>query len=131
MLIGCPHVIAGCLSSGVDKQSYAYKIRRQQFTLEDSRSLEEVVHDMTCCRWVFILSWCTVCYRKGRTGATFMKIAQTGRCPQEAGLSLSDDRMAAPPWTISLYGDTSIISGNIQNYCQPDALLTLQEYLEV
>lgn len=46
----------------------------------------------------FIPSFCTACYRKGRTGAAFMKIAKSGR---------------------------------IQDFCQPNALLSLQEYMEV
>ena len=45
----------------------------------------------------FVPSWCTACYRKGRTGEAFMKIAK---------------------------------SGNIHNFCHPNSLLTLQEYLD-
>jgi hypothetical protein len=45
----------------------------------------------------FVPSWCTACYRKGRTGESFMKIAK---------------------------------AGNIHNFCHPNSLLTLQEFLD-
>ena len=45
----------------------------------------------------YIPSYCTACYREGRTGDRFMRLAKTGQ---------------------------------IANVCQPNAMLTLQEYLE-
>jgi 2-iminoacetate synthase len=45
----------------------------------------------------FIPSFCTACYREGRTGDRFMKLVK---------------------------------SGQIANCCQPNALMTLKEYLE-
>ena len=66
-----------------------------QFTTTDRRKLDEVT------QWLislgYIPSFCTACYREGRTGDRFMKLAK---------------------------------SGNISNCCQPNALITLQEYLE-
>ncbi len=66
-----------------------------QFNVSDRRSLDEVV------RWLmeldYIPSFCTACYREGRTGDRFMSLCK---------------------------------SGQIQNCCLPNALLTLQEYLE-
>lgn len=66
-----------------------------QFDVSDRRSLDEVV------RWLMELdhipSFCTACYREGRTGDRFMSLCK---------------------------------SGQIQNCCLPNALLTLQEYLE-
>lgn len=66
-----------------------------QFDVSDSRSLDEVVN------WLldlgFIPSFCTACYREGRTGDRFMKLVK---------------------------------SGQIANCCQPNALMTLKEYLE-
>jgi 2-iminoacetate synthase len=66
-----------------------------QFTLEDTRTLDEIVRDV--CDSGFIPSFCTACYREGRTGDRFMQLAKTGR---------------------------------IGAICQPNALLTLQEYAE-
>ena len=65
-----------------------------QFEVSDTRSLDEVVH------WLLglgmIPSFCTACYREGRTGDRFMKLVK---------------------------------SGQIANCCQPNALMTLKEYL--
>lgn len=67
----------------------------QQFDVSDERSLDEVVN------WLmgmgYIPSFCTACYREGRTGDRFMSLCKAGK---------------------------------IQNCCQPNALLTLKEYLE-
>jgi 2-iminoacetate synthase len=66
----------------------------EQFDVSDQRSLDEVV------RWLmdmgYIPSFCTACYREGRTGDRFMKLLK---------------------------------SGQIHNCCQPNALMTLKEYL--
>eukprot|EP00034_Subulatomonas_tetraspora_P001550 GABW01001873.1.p1 GENE.GABW01001873.1~~GABW01001873.1.p1 ORF type:complete len:124 (-),score=49.66 GABW01001873.1:3-374(-) len=64
-----------------------------QFSLEDERGLDEIVADLMDAG--FVPSWCTACYRCGRTGAEFMEIAR---------------------------------KGEIHNYCQPNALLTLKEF---
>lgn len=66
-----------------------------QFDISDRRSLDEVV------AWLleskYIPSFCTACYREGRTGDRFMQLVK---------------------------------SGQIANCCQPNALMTLKEYLE-
>lgn len=66
-----------------------------QFDVSDHRSLEEVVY------WLLELghipSFCTACYREGRTGDRFMSLLK---------------------------------SGQIINCCHPNALLTLEEYLQ-
>ncbi|GMW00906.1 MAG: [FeFe] hydrogenase H-cluster radical SAM maturase HydG [Candidatus Hydrogenedentota bacterium] len=47
-----------------------------QFSLGDHRSLDEVVRDVV--QLGFIPSFCTACYRLGRTGADFMDLAKPG-----------------------------------------------------
>ncbi len=47
-----------------------------QFSLGDHRSLDEVVRDLA--EMGFIPSFCTSCYRMGRTGADFMDLAKPG-----------------------------------------------------
>lgn len=68
--------------------------KSEQFDVSDTRTLDEVV------RWLmemdYIPSFCTACYREGRTGDRFMSLCK---------------------------------SGQIQNYCHPNALMTLKEYL--
>ena len=68
--------------------------KSEQFDVIDTRTLDEVV------RWPmemdYIPSFCTACYREGRTGDRFMSLCK---------------------------------SGQIQNCCHPNALMTLKEYL--
>jgi len=65
-----------------------------QFSLGDHRPLDEVIKDVMSMG--YIPSFCTGCYRKGRTGEDFMDLAKPGL---------------------------------IKLHCQPNALLTLKEYL--
>ncbi len=66
----------------------------RQFEVSDTRPLDEVMN------WLlslgYIPSFCTACYREGRTGDRFMKLVK---------------------------------SGNIACCCQPNAMMTLKEYL--
>ncbi|WP_027721161.1 [FeFe] hydrogenase H-cluster radical SAM maturase HydG [Maridesulfovibrio zosterae] len=48
----------------------------QQFCVGDSRSLDEVIKEIV--QHGYIPSWCTACYREGRTGEEFMKLAKNG-----------------------------------------------------
>lgn len=67
----------------------------EQFEVSDTRSLDEVI------KWLmelgYLPSFCTSCYRMGRTGDDFMKICKEKK---------------------------------IHNFCHPNALTTLKEYLE-
>ena len=66
----------------------------EQFDVSDQRTLDEVIS------WLmdlgYIPSFCTACYREGRTGDRFMELCK---------------------------------SGQIQNCCHPNALMTLAEFL--
>ena len=68
--------------------------KSEQFDVSDTRTLDEIV------KWLMELgyfpSFCTACYREGRTGDRFMSLCK---------------------------------SGQIQNCCHPNALMTLKEYL--
>ncbi len=48
----------------------------QQFPLEDNRTVKEVINDIL--QKGFFPSFCTACYRTGRTGKDFMELAKTG-----------------------------------------------------
>lgn len=48
----------------------------EQFQLGDHRSLDEVVEDV--CNLGYLPSFCTACYRSGRTGDRFMELAKSG-----------------------------------------------------
>ncbi|MEK7218868.1 MAG: [FeFe] hydrogenase H-cluster radical SAM maturase HydG, partial [Patescibacteria group bacterium] len=48
----------------------------EQFTIADHRSLDDVV--LGTLRQGLLPSFCTACYRQGRTGEVFMKLAKPG-----------------------------------------------------
>ncbi|MCC6485106.1 MAG: [FeFe] hydrogenase H-cluster radical SAM maturase HydG [Armatimonadetes bacterium] len=63
-----------------------------QFSLQDQRPLREMVH--TFVRGDYIPSFCTACYRSGRTGDRFMQLAKSGKihdiCQPNALASLKE-----------------------------------------
>ncbi len=67
----------------------------EQFDVSDTRTLDEVVNWLM--KLGYIPSFCTACYREGRTGDRFMSLLK---------------------------------SGQIANCCHPNALMTLNEYLQ-
>ncbi len=96
--VGISQVSAGSCT-GVGGYAHTHKLGFEdvvpQFQPEDHRSPIEVLKDLL--KDGYIPSYCTACYREGRTGDRFMRLAK---------------------------------SGQIANVCQPNALLTLQEYIE-
>ncbi len=71
------------------------ELNKEQFHIGDTRNMDEILCELL--RNDYIPSFCTSCYRSGRTGEQFMEFA---------------------------------IPGFIEKFCTPNALLTLQEYLE-
>ena len=55
----------------------------EQFCLGDHRPLDEVIRDVAALG--FIPSFCTACYRLGRTGADFMDLAKPGEIKAHCG----------------------------------------------
>ena len=75
--IGVSQISAGSRTySGAYKDMIENKPDMQQFTLGDTRSLDETIRDIL--KQGFLPSFCTSCYRKGRTGHTFMEYAKPG-----------------------------------------------------
>ena len=70
-------------------------LNHEQFEINDDRTLNEVIEELV--GHDYIPSFCTACYRLGRTGEHFMEFS---------------------------------VPGLIKRYCQPNAMLTLAEYLE-
>ncbi len=94
--LGISQISGGSKTSvgGYDASDYTEE-DSSQFDVTDTRSLDEVM------KWLmeigYLPSFCTACYREGRTGERFMDICK---------------------------------SKQIQNFCQPNAIITLKEYLE-
>ena len=61
---------------GYTEAGDAQCMEREQFVLGDIRSLDEVMHELVTNGYV--PSFCTACYRKGRTGVHFMEFAIPG-----------------------------------------------------
>ncbi|NTW33884.1 MAG: [FeFe] hydrogenase H-cluster radical SAM maturase HydG, partial [Bacteroidetes bacterium] len=82
--------INGYIADG-EKQDY----NKEQFSINDQRSLSNMIKELISKGYV--PSFCTACYRAGRTGEHFMEYS---------------------------------VPGFIHNFCTPNSLLTLAEYLE-
>ncbi|MCB2294096.1 [FeFe] hydrogenase H-cluster radical SAM maturase HydG [Clostridium algoriphilum] len=94
--LGISQVSGGsCTSVGGYSEPESEEDNSKQFEVTDTRKLDEIVN------WLlglgYIPSFCTACYREGRTGDRFMSLVKAGQ---------------------------------IGNCCQPNALMTLKEYLE-
>ncbi len=80
---------------GYTEKNHDQDIDKEQFQINDNRSLNEIMEELI--QKEMIPSFCTACYRLGRTGEHFMEFS---------------------------------VPGFIKRYCQPNALLTMAEYLE-
>ncbi|MBI2844075.1 MAG: [FeFe] hydrogenase H-cluster radical SAM maturase HydG [Armatimonadetes bacterium] len=91
--LGISQISAGSRTSpGGYLDSKAHKPDAEQFTIGDERSLSEVMCRL--CQDNYIPSFCTACYRSGRTGERFMGLAKHGEirkmCAPNALLSLKE-----------------------------------------
>ena len=80
---------------GYTKEEQDQDLNKEQFQINDNRSLNVIMDELITDG--YIPSFCTACYRLGRTGEHFMEFS---------------------------------VPGFIKRFCQPNALLTLAEYLE-
>jgi 2-iminoacetate synthase len=75
--LGVSQISAGSRTNpGGYEQDSSERFRAAQFNLGDTRTLDEVIHDIT--QMGHIPSFCTACYRLGRTGRDFMDLAKPG-----------------------------------------------------
>jgi 2-iminoacetate synthase len=80
MRIAVSQLSAGsCTGVGGYAEHFGQKgiARSPQFEVGDHRSTEEIIKNI--CLSGFVPSFCTACYREGRTGDRFMKLAKTGK----------------------------------------------------
>ena len=61
---------------GYAQNAESQTIEKEQFRLNDERSLHQIITDLT--KHHCIPSFCTACYRKGRTGEHFMEFSVPG-----------------------------------------------------
>jgi 2-iminoacetate synthase len=81
--LGVSQISAGsrCNPGGYSEAGDAHNA--EQFQLGDHRSLDEVVRDVASLGYT--PSFCTACYRLGRTGADFMDLAKPGLIKRHCG----------------------------------------------
>lgn len=91
--LGISQISAGSCT-GVGEYSRREEHDTPQFEVNDHRDLDEIIRHLLPSGYV--PSFCTACYRSGRTGEAFMSLAKTS---------------------------------HIHEFCQPNALLTFEEYL--
>lgn len=91
---GITQISAGSITGVGGYKEAEHGREKTQFEVSDHRSTLEVVKSLI--EDNYIPSFCTACYRQGRTGDRFMQLAK---------------------------------AGTIQHVCQPNALLTLMEYI--
>ncbi len=71
--LGVSQISAG---SRTNPGGYTAKEAGEQFSLGDHRSIDEVIYDIS--KMGYLPSFCTACYRLGRTGLDFMDLAKPG-----------------------------------------------------
>lgn len=76
--LGISQVSAGSCTGvgGYYKNNESDSIKTEQFQVEDTRSTDEMLYNI--CESGYIPSFCTACYRQGRTGDRFMPLAKSG-----------------------------------------------------
>jgi 2-iminoacetate synthase len=80
------------LGSYQESKNEVQDLNREQFQINDSRSLSEIIDELL--EEGFLPSFCTSCYRKGRTGEHFMEFSVPGfikrYCTPNAILTLAE-----------------------------------------
>jgi 2-iminoacetate synthase len=97
LAFGCSQIDAGTkleIGAYAENPGVDQNLNKEQFKINDDRTLNEVIDELL--DGDYLPSFCTACYRKGRTGQHFMEFS---------------------------------VPGFIKNFCTPNALLTLAEYI--
>jgi len=92
---GCSQIDAGTkieIGAYAEKFKKEQELDKEQFQINDSRSLNDVIDELL--EQGFVPSFCTACYRKGRTGEHFMEFSVPGFikrfCSSNAILTLAE-----------------------------------------
>lgn len=92
---GCSQIDAGTkieIGAYAEKFQKEQELEKEQFLINDSRSLNDVIDELL--DQDFVPSFCTACYRKGRTGEHFMEFSVPGFikrfCSSNAILTLAE-----------------------------------------
>jgi len=102
---GCSQIDAGTkieIGAYAEKFQKNQELKKEQFQINDNRSLNDVIEELI--EQDYLPSFCTACYRLGRTGEHFMEFSVPGfikrYCSSNAMLTLAEYLMDyAPPET--------------------------------
>lgn len=77
--LGISQISGGSKTSvgGYDQPEKEDEVTSAQFDVSDNRTLDEIVNWL--CKLGYIPSFCTACYREGRTGDRFMQLCKSGQ----------------------------------------------------
>ncbi|MHC1775801.1 MAG: [FeFe] hydrogenase H-cluster radical SAM maturase HydG [Lentimicrobium sp.] len=103
-------------------------LNREQFQINDSRSLNEIIDELVSND--FLPSFCTACYRRGRTGEHFMEFSVPGFikrfCSPNAMLTLAEYLEDYAPADTKIKG-WETIEKNLEELQQSDSSISLDE----
>ncbi|MEE4256378.1 MAG: [FeFe] hydrogenase H-cluster radical SAM maturase HydG [Bacteroidales bacterium] len=92
---GCSQVDAGTkleIGAYAEEQEHEQDLDKEQFLIHDTRNLGQVIDELL--EQEYLPSFCTACYRKGRTGEHFMEFSVPGFikkfCTPNAMLTLAE-----------------------------------------
>jgi len=95
LAFGCSQIDAGTkleIGAYADDPSIDQNLNKEQFKINDDRTLNEVIDELL--EGDYLPSFCTACYRKGRTGQHFMEFSVPGFikkfCTPNALLTLAE-----------------------------------------
>jgi len=132
---GCSQIDAGTKlemgAYGNKGEKVAQDLNKEQFLINDERSLAEVIDELIDTD--YLPSFCTACYRKGRTGEHFMEFSVPGFikrfCTPNAILTLSEYIMDyAGPETAEK--GWKLIEKNIADLNEPKLESAVRERIE-
>ncbi len=103
-------------------------LNREQFQINDNRSLNEIIDELVSND--FLPSFCTACYRRGRTGEHFMEFSVPGFikrfCSPNAMLTLAEYLEDYAPADTKKKG-WETIDKNLEELQQSDSSISLDE----
>ena len=122
--------LSGASSTSVGGYSQKEEENTAQFEVNDTRTLDEIVN------WLltlgYIPSFCTACYREGRTGDRFMKLVKSGAianvCHPNALMTLKEylEDYASED---TIQKGEQMIAGEVERLSNPDVKRIVKENL--
>ncbi len=130
--IGVSQISGGSSTSvGGYSEKEAPEESSAQFEVDDTRTLDEII------RWLlelgYVPSFCTACYREGRTGDRFMRLAKSGQignvCQPNSLMTLKEYLLDYAASDTKALGER-VIEEEMERIANPIVKAKAQEYIE-